>query len=269
MQLHIFLNNDQQYPQNLILSVIHQLLLKNSKITSIPSSLLPQIQLQLQNQFQINSIHTLTEKEILTSICAIYNLRLHFYKSHHRYTYYSTINLDTGQTKNSNVNDFISCQSILEIYCENDLYHSVLKSEIREDFEILSNAQRMLRSKFKLSTWNLRGVTCDEDQTIIDYLLKQEKIDVAAIQESHLNCSKIETSYFIWMLGPQYQSRASRGVGFLISKRFYAQNIINMTVVTPNLVYLTIEMPYVKKISIINIHKLTNNDPNSSLETGI
>lgn len=270
MQLHILINNDKQYPQNLILSIIHQMFLKNSKITTTPSFLLSQISSQLQNQFQTNSINMLTEKEILNSICTIHDLQVYIYKDHHRQTYLSSSDTNTNQSMIlDNDNDNLSsCQSKLEIYCEKNFYYSVLRSEIRQDSSVLEEVQKLRRDKFKLSTWNLRGVTNNEDQLLIDYMLRREGIDIIAIQESHLNCSKIETSSYFWFLGPQYQQRASRGVGFLISKSFFSQNDIEMIVVTPNIAYLTVKIPYVKSISIINIHKLNNNDPNSSLETG-
>lgn len=268
--MHTLQNNDQNYPQNLFLSIVHQLFLKESQLSESPTVLLSQIHSNLQFYFGTNFLHLISDNELLLAIYAIYKLHIYIYKDHQRYTYQPMLN--SNSYTRSRVNfafiNSISCQLFLEIYRDTNLYQSVLKSEIRQDFEFLREIQGFKKNMFKLSTWNLRGVTKTDDQLIIDYMLRQEKIDISAIQESHLNCSGIETSNYIWLLGPQYQSRASRGIGFLVSKTFFSQHDVKMTVVTPNIAYLTVLIPYVKPISIINIHKLCNNDPNSSLETG-
>lgn len=77
----------------------------------------------------------------------------------------------------------------------------------------------------------------------------------------------IETSHYHWKLGPQTSGRASRGCGFLISKRLkfhysfksYSINICHLEVI------FTSDAP---PLYIICVHKYSEGAPRSALETG-
>jgi hypothetical protein len=120
----------------------------------------------------------------------------------------------------------------------------------------------------KMCTWNLRGATDDIKRIMIDEELNKEKAWLVAIQESHLWCANLSTPNYKWTLGPQTQRRASRGVGFLIHRNFYPY-VSHVIFPTPNLCILTFRLPFMNKpFYFLNIHKCSDGDINSGIETG-
>jgi hypothetical protein len=119
-----------------------------------------------------------------------------------------------------------------------------------------------------LCTWNLLGVASPEQQLLLDTSLDSDAIDLAAVQETHMNCHRLETHNYYWLLGPQTTGRSSRGIGFLIHKRIAAY-VTQFTIITVNIAYILLSFPCSSHTyALINIHKLSNGHPLGSLETG-
>lgn len=118
-----------------------------------------------------------------------------------------------------------------------------------------------------LGTWNVLGSTSIEKRLIIDELIHQQHLDILCVQESHLFAQNLETPHYRWLLGPQVITRASRGCGFLINKQL--DLAYNFKVHTNNICHLeitfTAEAP---KLFIICIHKYSEGDIRSTIETG-
>lgn len=121
--------------------------------------------------------------------------------------------------------------------------------------------------ELRLGVWNLSGAANMEKRLIIDEIVSQQQIDIVCIQESHLYAQSIETSHYHWVLGPQTSNRASRGCGFLISKRLrfrysfksYSVNICHLEVA-----FSSDAPPFY----IICVHKHSEGAARSALETG-
>jgi hypothetical protein len=119
-----------------------------------------------------------------------------------------------------------------------------------------------------MCTWNLRGATTEVKQKLIDFEISRLKIGIACVQETHLRCSKLDSTNYTWHLGPQYQSRASRGIAFLISKSFQG-SIKNINFITPNIGVLTLRLPFTSRdVHLLNVHKYSDTNSSSALETG-
>jgi hypothetical protein len=121
----------------------------------------------------------------------------------------------------------------------------------------------------KICSWNLSGATSDEKRVAIDFELFRDKISLAGVQETHLRSHKLRTMHYTWILGPQYQERASRGLGFIIENRLLSY-MLSITFPTPNIGCLIFKLPNMKFPCVyVNIHKHNDGTVESSLETGI
>jgi hypothetical protein len=83
-----------------------------------------------------------------------------------------------------------------------------------------------------------------------------------------MRAHRFDTKGYVWLMGPQTPNRASRGVGLLVRKslfplcashKFPSINIGKLHIKDP-----TISRPFV----LISVHKLSDGDSRSSLETG-
>lgn len=154
---------------------------------------------------------------------------------------------------------------IMHLYANCGGYDSVTKIEIKR---LVNNPKPQNQLNLRFATWNVRGAATTQDHALIDYQLNKLKIDIAGIQESHLHSSKLETTHYIWLLGNQYQERASRGIGFLITKSIYP-HVKQFIVITPNIAYLTLKAPYMpSNLHFVTVHKMNDSSSESAIETG-
>jgi hypothetical protein len=120
----------------------------------------------------------------------------------------------------------------------------------------------------KICSWNLSGATSDEKRVAIDFELFRDKISLAGVQETHLRSHKLRTSHYTWILGSQYQERASRGLGFIIENKMYPY-VLSITFPTPNIGCLVFKLPAMRRPCVyINVHKHNDGTVESTLETG-
>ena len=78
----------------------------------------------------------------------------------------------------------------------------------------------MSSNKVKFCSWNVRGLREKVKQKKVFSLLKREKVDLALIQESHLNDSEHLKLTYGWVSQVYFSSftTSSRGVAILVSK---------------------------------------------------
>lgn len=120
----------------------------------------------------------------------------------------------------------------------------------------------------RVATWNLRGCSSAEEREMVEFCLLMNSLDLIAVQETHSNAANLKTANYTWYLGPQYQARSSRGIGFLVSRRALTY-VLSVTFVTANIGYVTLRIPFLSKdLHVITVHKLNNRDPSSIIETG-
>lgn len=118
----------------------------------------------------------------------------------------------------------------------------------------------------KLGSWNLSGATSIEKRMVIDELISHHQLDILCVQETHLYAQSLSTARYDWKLGPQTQSRASRGCGFIVSKSF--QHKVEFESYSSNICQLTVTFGTNTKLFILCVHKMSEGDGRSSLETG-
>jgi hypothetical protein len=122
-----------------------------------------------------------------------------------------------------------------------------------------------------MCTWNINGSASLTKRLLVDAELNNQRVMIGCVQETHLWGSHLETPNYVWILGPQLptQSRASRGLGFLVSKA-HQQYVDMCTFYTPNIGLLRIRFPFAKEtFNILNVHKYTDGHPLSAIETGV
>lgn len=125
-----------------------------------------------------------------------------------------------------------------------------------------------LRLFVRMSTWNVRGATDSIKRDMIDFELNQRGIWVCGIQESHLWSHSTMTANYHWVLGPQYQRRASRGTGFLVHRNFQPE-MLDIKFPHPNIAVLMFKFPDMKyPFYFINMHKCNEGDVSSGIEIG-
>lgn len=118
-----------------------------------------------------------------------------------------------------------------------------------------------------MGTWNLRGALDPEKQLMIDEYASQREIAVLCLQETHLSMATLETTNYIWHLGPQSNGRASRGCGFLVHKKFPFP--VKLGVSSLNICYLDITFRRrVKCFRLFCVHRVSEGNRLSSVETG-
>jgi hypothetical protein len=121
---------------------------------------------------------------------------------------------------------------------------------------------------FTIATYNLRGVADPTQQIMLDDLCFKLKIDILCVQESHLRTHRFDSKSYAWIMGPQTANRASRGVGFLVRKQLMPL-CTSFKFPTINIGELCIKDPSLKRaVVVLSLHKLSDGDSRSSLETG-
>lgn len=164
--------------------------------------------------------------------------------------------------------DDVATLATANIYFNGCSFDSIVSSSITSninDPHAITNNQEI---KIKVSTWNLNGSFLIEKQLMIDYELKSLNISVACVQETHLRSHLINSPNYKWVLGPQGNGRASRGLGFIVANWLYS-SIQAHKFVTPNIGYLVLRLPYMpRNLYIVNVHKMSEGSCNSSHETG-
>lgn len=241
-----------RHPDNLLLALIHQYQIQTYTFDVGPSTLISQLKhsLKRHRQSTIPSYPTTITGD-LQSICDCFNIRLLLYFNNDRY-------------------DFIS-PSVSTFTAHLYFYQSYFDSVMRITPKLLINdpVPKYSHSIIKMSSWNVRGATDDLKRVMIDAELNSDKIMLAAIQESHLWSTNLSTKNFNWVLGSQSsQSRASRGLGFLIHRNF-SPFVSHVSFPTTNIGVLTFQAPFMNfPFFLINVHKLNNGDIRNGIETG-
>lgn len=130
------------------------------------------------------------------------------------------------------------------------------------------SAQHRPTSFLRLGTWNVSGALGLEKRMMIDHIATHRQLDILCIQESHLHAQETTSTHFDWLLGPLplLQNRPSRGCGFLVRKRFPYP--VQFKSYSSNICRLTVSLSASRRLNILCIHKLSEGDPRSSLETG-
>lgn len=175
--------------------------------------------------------------------------------------------LDDGNRRT--YSSFHSNRPVLRIYQyhvnSQPYYDSIIKSDL-----IYSTESRSIQphhSNLCLGTWNMLGATSIEKRLIIDDLLHQQQLDILCVQETHLFAQSLETPHYRWLLGPQPPTRASRGCGFIIKKQL--DLTYDFKIHTANICHLELSFASgALKLYIICIHKYSEGDIRSTIETG-
>lgn len=155
----------------------------------------------------------------------------------------------------------------LQLYYQEPFYDSIQAVYDNEESALARSCNQPQRKCYKIGTMNLRGMTSIEKQLIIDDLSHKRGIDILFVQETHLYAQNLKTFNYDWVLGPQTAGRASRGCGFAISKQF--SPLSHFHVYSPNICELEVISPeHDKRLFLLCVHKLSDNDPLSALETG-
>lgn len=243
-----------RFPDSLIFSIVHQFQRKTHLYTTPPIAALEHMRTLLHQHFISNFVDFSSPPSIIKSISNCLRVPIYLYE-HNERKFFLPQFLENAVT------------ITLELYVFNGRYDSI--NRMTEELFLNSPLPTSTGSfSFAFASWNIRGARSIEEQTMIDYHLHSKSYDVVILQETHLNGSTLLTPHFYWTLGPQYQERSSRGLGFLIREtmRPYVHEII---FVTANIAYVTLRFPYVeRKLHIINVHKHSNNSPMSVIETG-
>lgn len=206
-----------------------------------------------------NSIVISSPRDLIQTACDIFQISVAFYENHERYIFNPEV-VSSG------------CQLVAQIYHNGISFDSIISCALNQITHMSQNYQsrspQPLPQLIRLCSWNLNGITSEEKRLAIDFDLYRDRVSFAGIQETHLWSERLETSHFKWFFGPQYQSRASRGLGFLIAKEFYAY-VENLEFFTPNIGGITFRLPAMtKSCCYITVHKHNDGTAESSLETG-
>lgn len=237
----------------MFLSVIHQQQLQTNIYRLPPSYNIQWLKASFIHFVSSFSLNIGNVSSLLVALSNFLAIRIIAYSGNDRFIY----------VPHSNENVHLTAQ----IYCTDNIFDSVLHTIpqlIINDLIPDYNKDPVL----KIATWNLRGANSIEKRSQIDFVLHSEQLSVIAVQETHLRSSFLATPNFYWRLGPQYQTHASRGLGFLIAKAVNSY-VIECVFVTPNLGFLRIRLPFTTRdLVIINVHKLSNGSCESTIETG-
>jgi hypothetical protein len=242
------------HPDNLYIALAHQLLLGSNTFDRPPDVLIPLIRDKLYEFLEDNPTYDSTLIGTIQSVCDCFAINVIVYTADDRYIF---------QPSNSS-----EIYSTVFLYSKppNYSFDSVFQTVVNVPFRNLTSL--VSRAFLRMSTWNVRGVTDNIKRNIVDFELINKKIWVCAIQESHLWSQRLSTANYQWMLGHQSQSRASRGLGFIVH-RSIVHYITDVRFPTSNIGILTIKFPNISRpLYFVNVHKCSEGDVNSSLECG-
>jgi hypothetical protein len=240
------------HPDNLILSLIHQIQVQNGTFLQSPHNLIKQMNDEIIDfKFQSHPLYPSTVGGDLRAISEYYNINIQVYVKNDRFLFSPTSQspIFTARLYYNNRN-FDSISNILPKHIISD---PILTSTI---------------ANINLSTWNVRGATDVAKRCLIDYEMDAGNVKIAAIQETHLWSSKLSSTNYSWFLGKMPQGRASRGLGFLVHRNF-TPYVNDIQYVTTNIALLIFLLPYMNQpFFFFNVHKCNDGDGNSSIETG-
>lgn len=243
-------------PDSLFVSIIHQFILNHPtfEYNISPDNLLNQFKIHLNSFLTTHQNATQGLNQLLQSISCFLNIKINVFHQNEFFSYQP----DTVLLPTWTANIYLNIKSF-------DSVISINPAKFINDPQISPN--QFVR--YNLATWNLNGATSTEKRLLIDHELKTHNISLACIQESHLWCSLVTSPNYYWLLGPQSLGRASRGLGFLISKSLYP-TVLTHKFITPNIGYISLKPPFMTQpLHIINVHKCNEGAPNSAIETGI
>jgi hypothetical protein len=261
--LQIAQQGKSNYPEDLNLAILSQIHLIQHQFTQSPVSTLHKLKQELTRRFNSSSVSPIN---LLRALSEIFQVSITLYHANERLQILPAP--DLGMNK---IN--------VLLYWDGDSFCGVISSSLAQIIENPSTAQTVpttsrnssynnFKFPIKLCTWNLSGATSEEKQLAIDYELCNDKIAIAGVQETHLWSRQLDTHHYKWIMGPQYQRRASRGLGFLVSKFIY-QYVSSIEFITPNIGSVTFQLPSMAKpCCFVNVHKHNTGTPESSLESG-
>lgn len=140
----------------------------------------------------------------MQSICDCFSINLTIYFGNDRFIFQPSFSTPT----------YLNAQLYLSSSCY--AFDSVTSINVSPPYQLPSVPTT--KTSLRMSTWNVRGATDVVKRNLIDFELNKRKITICAIQESHLWSHSLSTANYKWMLGPQSQTRASRGLGFIVHR---------------------------------------------------
>lgn len=236
---------------SLIHSILHQLQLQSSSFPYTPLAYISWLK-DILNRYRLDNLSDPLSR--LRAISECLSITIIAYHGNDR----------TQITPNYRLREHMTP---LRIYFILDHFDSVIRES---ECLLINDPLPLLKGTLfiRFATWNLRGSTNDEDRAMVDFCLQMNKLDLVAVQETHMIASNLSSASYSWILGPQFQDRLSRGIGFLVSHNLKL-HVKSVKFITANIGYITLHLPYlVKDLHIINVHKLSNSDRSSIIETG-
>lgn len=246
----LYLAGSLNYPNSLILSLINQFHLHTSCYAIDPASHIAWLGDRLITYLQSQSIQPTSSNQLLRAVSSCLHININIYSDNqHFYVAHSE-----------------QSPTFSLFHLHNSFDSVVNKSVSLLINDPLPNTNGL--QYLKLATWNLRGCTNREEREMVVFCLKGTSLDLIAVQETHENAASLSTTNYSWFLGPQYQNRSSRGIGFLISHQLRPL-MESVTFVTANIGYISLRLPFLPRVlHLITVHKLNNRDNGSIIETG-
>jgi hypothetical protein len=250
----------RNHPHQLILALLNQLQLRTNTFIN-PPTLVIALHHQLLTLIQ-DSQYPLTIAGDLQAACDLFEIEIHAYCGNDHMTFVP------------------SCEPCFSahIHFDQGNYDSVTRfipkfnnENSTVDLLSINSTTHPNDTLLNLCSWNVRGAGDDIKRIMIDAELMRKKISIASIQESHLRAKFLSSTSYYWILGPQplNQTRASRGVGFLIRHEL-RQFVISVSFPTVNIGILTFKLPLMPQpFHLVNIHKCSEGDARGAIETGI
>jgi hypothetical protein len=243
-------------PDSLLISIVQQFHQISGSYDIPPIDLFNQFRKDLRDYLSDHPTQRDTIDGIIQAICDRFNLKIIIYALNDRHIFIPS-NYTNEECFVAQIHwDGVKFDGVLTVNCYIPQHLSSQRS--------LSNYAQGV----KICSWNLNGATSDEKRVAIDFELSQDKISLAGVQESHLRTHKLRTLHYTWVLGPQYQERASRGLGFIIENKMLPY-VLSIKFPTPNIGYLIFKLPTMRRpCAYVNVHKHNEGSIESSLETG-
>jgi hypothetical protein len=143
----------------------------------------------------------------------------------------------------------------LELFVDNFYYDSIISHETNLIY-------------YNVGTWNVRGINNKTKQILLDEILLSYKIRICCIQEFRLQCRRLTTPNYTWILSFD-KDHPSRGNGFLIH-RSTLPFVTAFKKISPNQCYLILKFPHDEhEHVIVNVYGVNEGDPQNALEIGI
>lgn len=243
-------------PSTLIHAIIHQIQLTAPNFTMRPEVFYHRFEQKLSTFISINALQSVTGFDFIQVLSACFEVDIYLYSGDTR-SYYPS----SARTSDKTIP--------LHIYYFDGKYDSVISIDWDNSMNFNPPmAPFVQRNSLRICTWNISGAADEAKRIMIDFELCREKIQLACVQETHLRSSKLESMHYIWLTGSQYQTRAWRGLGFLVCKSFYPY-VKEVKFITPNIGFLRFRLPTMRRACVVvNIHKFNEGSLASSLETG-